>query len=203
MRIRVEEDVEKKKQEIIAAAQTLVIQHGVEVFSMRKLAEEIHMTPGILYHYFQNKEALLGAVVKAGYDEIVQIIQTTKVPGDDIDEQIYQTFDNYIHGMLKRKELYQIMMNANYPVIAKQTQMLKEGISKERSSIQMLCMQIEAGKRQGIYVCEQVELRAQCIWCSVYGLLDHLIKEEVEEDLQERLIREQLNLLIGSLRYKE
>lgn len=66
MRIRVEEDVEKKKQEIIAAAQTLVIQHGVEVFSMRKLAEEIHMTPGILYHYFQNKEALLGAVVKAG-----------------------------------------------------------------------------------------------------------------------------------------
>lgn len=201
MKIRKEEDIEKKQSEIIQAAQKLLICDGVERFSIRKLADAIHMTPGILYHYFKNKEELLGAVVKEGYGQIVHIIQSTDTQGKSIEESIFLIFDNYMHAMLERKELYQILMNANYPIIAKQTQMLKEGISKERSSIQTLCRQIEEGKRQGIFICEHVEQRAQCIWCGVYGLLDRLIKEDVKKDAQERLIKEQLNMLIGSLRY--
>ena len=201
MRIRKEEDVEKKKAEILAAAEELLKEEGLDQLSMRKVAERIHMTPGILYHYYENKEALLMEIVRNGYQEILQLIQKSDVKGKQPDEAIYTVFYAYIGGMLERRELYTMLMNAQYPGISSQTAMLYEGISKERSSIQSLCQQIERGKQQGLYVCEHVELRAQCIWCGVYGLLDRIIKEKVDGQQQERLIREQLHMLIGSLRY--
>lgn len=201
MRIKDEEQIEKRRDEILEEAKKLMVEQGLETLSMRKLADRIHMTPGILYHYFANKEALMKAIVSDGYQDILAILRQTNTQGLTLDETIYAMFYAYIKGMLERQELYSILMNAKYPSIAAQTQMLKEGLSQERSSIQMLCGQIEEGKRQGIYICENVERRAQCIWCGVYGLIDRIIKEQVKGKQQERLIQEQLKMLIGSLRY--
>lgn len=52
---------------ILDAARELVVREGYEAFSMRKLAHGLGYSPGNLYVHFQNKGALLGALVDESF----------------------------------------------------------------------------------------------------------------------------------------
>jgi len=49
----------KTRSEILEAAGSLVIQQGLEGFSLRAVARDLDMSPGALYRYFDDKDALL------------------------------------------------------------------------------------------------------------------------------------------------
>lgn len=51
------------REQIIDAALALADQEGLAAFSLRKLAAELGVTPMALYSYFQDKDALLDAMV--------------------------------------------------------------------------------------------------------------------------------------------
>lgn len=200
MKTKNDELFQKKKEEILLTAEALILEHGIEGVSMRKLASSLEMTPGIFYHYFKNKEEVLAGVVLKGYGEILSIIRLAGMQANGVEEQLTHTFTCYIEGMLQRKELYQIMMNASYSVIFAQTKMLHKGISKERQSIQALCSCIEQGVQEGLFETDDVELSAQCMWCSIFGLLDRLIKEDIQGEQKERLIQQQTKMVLNSIR---
>lgn len=200
MKVKIDEDFQRKKEEILNHVEGLIKKDGIDGLSMRKLAKDMQMTPGIFYHYFQNKEEVLASVVMRGYQDILTIIQDSINPALSVEEQLYKTFDSYLHGMLERKELYQILMNSRYPIIAEQTSILTRGLAKNRKSLQFLCAAIDRGIQQGIFACEDVEASAQCIWCSMYGLLDRLIKEDVDMEQRERLIQTQLTMQLNAIR---
>ncbi|MEO8694427.1 MAG: helix-turn-helix domain-containing protein [Acidimicrobiales bacterium] len=51
------------RSDIVAAALRLMQDHGVEWFSMRKLATDLGVSPGALYWHFPNKENLFAGVM--------------------------------------------------------------------------------------------------------------------------------------------
>jgi AcrR family transcriptional regulator len=53
---------ERIREHILMAARELVLEMGVEHFSLRKLAERAHFSPASMYEYFDSKEALLHAL---------------------------------------------------------------------------------------------------------------------------------------------
>ncbi len=55
---------------ILEAAMALVAEGGLEALSMARLAEAADYTPGALYRYFPNKDALLAALVGQVLDEL-------------------------------------------------------------------------------------------------------------------------------------
>ncbi|MGV0625849.1 TetR family transcriptional regulator [Mycolicibacter minnesotensis] len=50
------------KDEIVAAATTILDDYGIADLSMRRLARELNISPSALYWHFANKQQLLGAV---------------------------------------------------------------------------------------------------------------------------------------------
>ncbi|WP_067973363.1 TetR/AcrR family transcriptional regulator C-terminal domain-containing protein [Mycolicibacter icosiumassiliensis] len=50
------------KDEIVAAATTILDDYGIADLSMRRLARELNVSPSALYWHFANKQQLLGAV---------------------------------------------------------------------------------------------------------------------------------------------
>ena len=50
------------KRDVVDAAAALLDTYGIADLTMRRLARELHVTPGALYWHFPNKQALLGAV---------------------------------------------------------------------------------------------------------------------------------------------
>lgn len=55
---------------LVAAARTVLVRDGYEVFSTNRVAEEAGVSPGSLYQYFPNKAALVETVIDRWSGEI-------------------------------------------------------------------------------------------------------------------------------------
>jgi len=56
--------VEDRREQIIEAAMRVFSQKGFTRATNKDIAREAGITPGLIYHYFENKEALLKAIVE-------------------------------------------------------------------------------------------------------------------------------------------
>lgn len=193
------QQVEEKKQRILDAALTIIQEEGIDGLSIRKIASRIQQTPGIIYHYYKDKDAILEAIVMSGYKEILATLQTADIITSNAKDTLYQTLTMYIELMIKKGDVFFMLMNSRNPHIAGHIDLLEKNIRSKRKSMDMLCHVIEDGIKQGIFYCEHIELRAQCIWTSVYGLLTRLLLEQPDIQQQERLIEEELQFILSSL----
>ncbi|WP_408896200.1 TetR family transcriptional regulator [Nocardioides sp. R1-1] len=57
-----------RRDDVVARAIEVLDAHGLEALSMRRLAGDLGVQPGALYHHFTNKDALLAAIA----DEILR-----------------------------------------------------------------------------------------------------------------------------------
>jgi len=185
------------------AAREIMETQGMEALSIRKIAAMIQQTPGIIYHYFSGKEELMLAVVQEGYHNILCIIQQTMASEKSPAAQLRATLFGYVRGMLEDPLLYQVVMQSKLPSVQKQTAILQENLRQHRKSIAMLCTCLEEGIACGEFSVEQVELRAQGIWCCVYGLLERILIEQPVPAYRDKVIEEVLDLIMASLRPHE
>src|SRR6267154_1714933 len=56
--------VEDRREQIIDAAMRVFSQKGFTRATNKDIAREAGITPGLIYHYFENKEALLRAIIE-------------------------------------------------------------------------------------------------------------------------------------------
>lgn len=56
--------VEDRREQIIDAAMNIFAQKGFSRATNKDIAREAGITPGLIYHYFENKEALLKAIIE-------------------------------------------------------------------------------------------------------------------------------------------
>src|SRR2546428_13516039 len=56
--------VEDRREQIIDAAMRVFSQKGFSRATNKDIAREAGITPGLIYHYFENKEALLKAMIE-------------------------------------------------------------------------------------------------------------------------------------------
>lgn len=69
-----EEEYTVKRNEILAVAQRLVYTQGYEQMSIQDILDDLHISKGAFYHYFNSKQALLEALIERTVDEIEQVL---------------------------------------------------------------------------------------------------------------------------------
>ncbi|NKF20823.1 TetR/AcrR family transcriptional regulator [Solimonas marina] len=86
---------EQRRQQILAAAQDCFQRRGFHATSMSELSKAAGMSVGHIYHYFENKEAVIKAMVDAKADFVVGKIEDMRRKGnvlssmvDDVREHI-------------------------------------------------------------------------------------------------------------------
>jgi AcrR family transcriptional regulator len=55
---------EAQRERILTAAQQCFVEHGFHAAGMAKIAEAAEMSPGLIYRYFENKGAIIQAIVE-------------------------------------------------------------------------------------------------------------------------------------------
>lgn len=200
MKVRKQENVDAFRERILETAQLIMKEDGIEGLSIRKITQRLDYTPGIIYHYFKNKDAIIEAIVEQGYHEIMTILKKPQPQNETSSIKIANQLRNYMHAMLARSDIFMLLLNSQQSAISSQTDILLPDIRKQRKSIDLLCREIETGIKCGEFVCEHVELRAQTIWCATYGLMARICKEHVDQNMQEQLIEEHIQMIIASLR---
>lgn len=197
-RRQLEKEAIRKK--IIDTASDILAKEGYESLSIRKIASRIEYSPGIIYHYFTDKAEVVASVVEEGYVKILKTISETPIDMDNPDKSIEKVLTAYINLMLETPQQFRAVLMNDIEGIQDKVNMLQEGISKERKSIQGLCRLIEAGMEKGKFRKMDVELTAQIIWTSTHGLLSRLVLEKnVQEKQKERLIEHHFDILIKGL----
>src|SRR5919106_6108900 len=68
-----EEHKERRREEILAAAQRCFARYGYEGATVARLEEETGLSRGAIFNYFENKEALFVALVRRSSDRFVEI----------------------------------------------------------------------------------------------------------------------------------
>lgn len=202
MRVRDEDKVEARKKEILDIAKQIIVCDGVDALSIRKIATAMSQTPGIIYHYFENKDDLLMAIVKDGYGGILKIIRQSDNPLLSADRKLKTTLHAYIKGMLEQPYLYTIMMHSQHPVIQQQTRVMTKGICERHESMKRLQQCLKQGIEEGVFECANTEQRAQVIWSSMFGFLDRCIIEKSEPEQVAILLDEFLTMIIQSMKGK-
>ncbi len=96
---------------IVAAGRQVLVEHGYERATTNRVAEAAGISPGSLYQYFPNKEAVLAAVVDAYSAEIAD--QLTSVVTERLDrpplELMRASYDGLLDILLANREYVRLM----------------------------------------------------------------------------------------------
>lgn len=102
---------EKNRQTILEAARSIIQEQGVQALSMRTLAEKADYSASALYKYFENKEAIISALRREGFELSAQISQGRVHPDMPLDEMMRVMWQSYLEFARRYPAHYMLIMN--------------------------------------------------------------------------------------------
>jgi len=151
---------------IKATAWQMVREEGWQSLSIRKIADAIEYSIPVIYDHFENKEAILMAFAKEGFQLLSKKIQLAKEKYTDPVEQLKAIANAFWNFAFKNKEYYQLMYGLGM------TGCEIEKCFPERADFRNLVMEpivaiISKSKNPGINPC----LKYYTFWSILHGLV--------------------------------
>src|SRR5438270_2527286 len=100
---------QEMRQSILSAAREIAAEEGWHAVTTRKLAERIEYSQPTIYEYFENKEAILLALLRYGYEQLVAVMQVAFTSTDDPETRLLAMGEAYWDFAFRSPELYQVM----------------------------------------------------------------------------------------------
>lgn len=193
-------EIEAIRKKIIDTASDILVEEGFEGLSIRKIASKIEYSPGIIYHYFKDKNEIVAEIVENGYVEMIQRITNVAEDNENPENEIKEGLKAYIKFMLENPQNFKIILMTDVEIIQQKVNVLENGVSRYRKSIANLCRLLNSGMEKKKFKKMDIELTAQIIWTSTHGLLSRLILEKnISYEQKERLIEHHFMMLMNAL----
>ncbi len=158
-----EEIRENKKQELLEAGVRELDQYGIVNFSVRRIAEECHVSPGAPYKHFKNRNDFIAAIIHYNYDRWFQELRgiISKHPRD-YRAQIVELLISYVQFLVEHPHFRSLLMMKDDD-FDESYRGLRSGLTKLTESIaRKYCVQF--GIDDSIYFRKLFILR-----CYMYG----------------------------------
>ena len=191
---------ESLRQEILDAARELFVREGYEATSVRRIAEKARCSPGILYHYFADKAAVMAELVREAFRRLNQ--RMTQMSADDSPalDRLRRALRTYIEFGVEHPHHYAVLFGR--PMVA-ETVIVEvfetEGMRCFGCLLGLTATCIAAGLlRDGLTDPAEV---TQALWLSIHGTVSLLTGctgfPFVERS---RLIDRQVDILMEGIR---
>lgn len=190
---------EEIKNLILSTAQEIVAKDGLSGLSIRKITNIIDYSPAIIYHYFKDKDEIINRLMEENYKKIITALSSIYSKDAEPEEKLKDTSRKYIEIALQMPDEYMNIMLSSTPNILEHTSVLFNGSAIKRQAIGVLCKIIKDYYKDVAIGDDEIELNAQLIWTSTFGLIIRLIIEKVSEEQKEKLINHHLKLITSIL----
>lgn len=184
---RKERERDEMRSLILNAADEVIAEEGIDSLSVRKIAARIEYSPSIIYHYFKDKDDIVDHLMGRVYQKIVRALSLAQTSEGSPEQRLKEMSRNYIELALKMPDEYMNIMLNPSPRILEYTSVLFKEASLKRPAVGMLCRCLKE-----IYKDSDdnlIELTAQVLWTSTFGLIIRLIMEkDIDEEQRRRLI---------------
>jgi AcrR family transcriptional regulator len=95
---------EARRQQVLSAATDCFCRHGFHSASMAEIAKTAGMSVGHIYHYFQNKNAIIAAIVEANQDEVLSMLDTIEQRDGPLLDALVEAVGTGVDKCLNRRE---------------------------------------------------------------------------------------------------
>lgn len=163
------EQKERRRQEIIHAALELFVSKGYAATKITDIAERANMSTGLMFHYFESKEAL--------YEELIRVgLEGTSYPGEQKCEHAIDFFVNFT------EELFKFMKKQ--PVVAKMFVLMADAqrseatpehireIALKVNTIEQFVPIIQWGQQEGTIKEGEPLVISNAFWCCIQGIAE-------------------------------
>lgn len=75
---------EEARRAILDATEAILLEDGVEQFSIRKLATRCGFTAPTIYHYFRDKDGLIDALLEERFSRLLQRVRRVQLGADQV-----------------------------------------------------------------------------------------------------------------------
>lgn len=160
-------------------------------------------SPAIIYHYFKDKDEIIQTIVNEGFERILTAIHSVHRNENEPEKELREIFTNYILAALTIPEEYKAIMLDDNPMLLSRTALLEKGISEKSPTFRVLCDNLRRGVELGRYAPCDLELTAQIIWASTFGLIIKiLVEKNIPEKQVKRLMEQHFHMLFHGISLK-
>jgi len=168
-----EEQKEKRREEILAAGLDLFIRKGYAATKIKDIADQVSMSVGLLFHYFESKEKLYEELIRIGVSGPMSVMAM------NVEEPI-EFFRSAVEGIFRSiqddpfvAKMFVLMSQALYNEAAPQN--IKD-ILKDFDIYEPTTLLIQKGQANGTIREGDPYSLAVAYWCSIQGIAEQMAK---------------------------
>jgi AcrR family transcriptional regulator len=169
---------EELKEAILKAAKKLFIAKGYDKTSIRNIADEIEYSPGIIYHYFKDKDEIFHALHTEGFGELRKRMGILAAVEDPL-ERLKAMGKIYIQYGLENTDMYDLMFIIEAPIDHLEKNVDTCWIEGD-ATFDVLRKTISHCMEKGHFEGHQVEALSFLIWSTVHGMVSLSIRKRVQ-----------------------
>jgi AcrR family transcriptional regulator len=103
--------VARTREDIVEAAVRAFARTGYQSATMRDIAREAGYTAAALYTYFENKQEILGALVKLIIDDFLRVFEEPVPPGMDFAQRLHLLVRRILDQAERRRDFFLLFMS--------------------------------------------------------------------------------------------
>jgi len=155
--------------DILAAAREIFVHDGYEGFTIRKLAERVGCSPGNIYLYFKDKDAIFDELV----DQSFAILLAALPQPDETGHQ-----DPVV--LLKRGLRAYVKFGIEHPDHYRFSFLMQPAIQprphRQRAAYESLLRKVQLCAEHGRLKTDDVDCAAQALWAAAHGITSLLVQ---------------------------
>ena len=173
-RIVKEEEYAVKRKEILAAAQKLIYTSGYEQMSIQDMLDELNISKGAFYHYFDSKQALLDGLVDRMIDD-AELVLRPILESDDLPaiEKLKRYFEAGNRWKVSQKSFMLDLLRVWYTDSNALLRQKQEAAAVKRIA-PMLADIIRQGISEGVFTTAHPDQIGSMVWGLAQGISDNV-----------------------------
>ncbi|MDD5161080.1 MAG: TetR/AcrR family transcriptional regulator [Sulfuricurvum sp.] len=163
------------KESLVSTAYDMVDKKGIKALTLRELTMRLGTSRSAVYRHFDNKEALISAVVKKGHEQLDLVLSPIF---QDKTQSIAKRFEMmgkvYLNIAAEHPNLYRLLFIERYPQRQETT---KYKDTKHVMGLRFLMALLIEAQEKGVIARGNLMIQLTTVWASMHGFATFLINE--------------------------
>lgn len=179
--------------EIIDKALDIAVSEGFEALSVRKLAEKMKYSTGVVYYHFKDKAEITGAIQARQIAYLKDKIEKAVSPEKSLSENIRDAFHEAFLLAVNEPEKY------NLVVTSLQSRRDSTVPPQKNGLLAMLADMLRNAVNSGVLAVSDADSAAFAVWSSFGGLHLKISQMDISLEEAEKLFDVQVNIILHGL----
>lgn len=183
---------EQIRKKIFDAASDIIIAEGFEKLSIRKIADRIEYSPGVIYNYFKDKNEIVKLIIEENVQRICDSMLSLELQKMKPKAALELGLTKFATVILENRQQYKAIMLSGINL-----SLLREDNSETNGLRELLINVLSTGKDSGVFDIRNEEIAAMLLIAAIFGLINTIVQEKLEDEkMQAMLIESHVEILV-------